>query len=193
MNRLLATSLFLLIGGCAGEPQLRSVSSQSAAIMTTYKTSLRGFAASQTSLNASTEGRINRFKAMRQQRAAEIAARVDGWRYARNEEALRKFEVIGGVGADEMLRAANPQLPPAALPALKYDGGETEAVIKQLVDLQKPPTLRQRLIHLAGFGVAVRDSFNKDVAEATKQSGEAAAVASDAEAATEKTAEEGGS
>lgn len=193
MNRLIATSLFVVVGGCAGQPQLRSVSGQSAAIMTTYKSSLRGFAASQTTLNAATEARINRFKAMRQQRAAEIAARVDGWRYGRNEDALRKFEVIGGVGADEMLRAANPQLPPAALPALKYDSGETETVIKQLVELQKPPTLRQRLTHLIAFGTALRDKFNEDVSEATQQSGAAGTIANEAQAATEKAADKDGS
>lgn len=181
MRLLITASISLALAGCAGEAELRSVSGQSAKMLTGYNKSLRSFATGQSALNAATEARIQNFEAMRRERLGEIGARVDTWKYLGDDEALRRFEVAGAASADDLIAAATPQLPAQNLPSLKFDDAEVGQVIKQLVELQKPVTVRERIQSLVAFGTAVREEYKKDTDEATKD----ARLAGDAAAAGE--------
>ncbi len=163
-----------LAAGCAGEVEMQSVSGQTAAILSTYKGSLQQFANAQSELNAATEARIGRFRRMREARLTEISARADSWKLAKQEHALRQLEVLGSSGADEMLANANPQLAPPGLPALKYESGEVDAVIKRLIELKKPMTARQRAEQLIAYGTAVRTSYNESMTGAAASTGQVA-------------------
>jgi hypothetical protein len=187
MRTLIASLLPLaLLAGCAGEVEMRSVSGQTAAILNTYKGALGQFAGAQSALNAATEDRIGRLRRLREARLAEISTRADSWKLADQKHALDQLGVLGASGPDEMLANANPQLPTPGLPALKYDSGEVDAVIKPLLELKKPVTPRKRVEQLIAYGTAVRTSFEKSIAEAT-QSTRDAAVATSANAAEAET------
>lgn len=172
------------LAGCAGEAEMRSVSGQTAEILTAYRSSLQQFAASQTRLNAVTEARLDRLKQMRETRQAEISARVDSWKLADDEEALLQLGVVSSTGASEVLANANPQLPSPGLPALKYEPAEVDALIKPLLELKKPVTPRQRVEQLIAYGSAVRDAYEKDLAAA------AASAATTATATAQKADQE---
>lgn len=166
----------LMLAGCAGETEMRTVSGATAEIMSQYRSSMNEFAAAQTRLNSATEARLYRLRQMRETRQAEIGARVDSWKLADDQEALLEFEVISKAGPDEMLANANPQLPSPQLPALKYDSAEADVLIKQLIELKKAVTPRQRVEQLIAYGGAVRDDYEKNMSEATSAAAENAAA-----------------
>ncbi len=188
LNARFAILSLLLLGGCAGETEMRSVSSRTAEVLNSYRSSLQDFAAAQSRLNAQSEARIDRLNQMREMRRADIGARVDAWRIAGDSDAVRKFEVISATGADSVLAAANPRLPAAALPALKYDPGETDALIKPLTELSKPLTPRQRLEQLVAYAAAVKDSYEGDLKDAAAST--AAAASGTAQKTVQKEAAE---
>jgi hypothetical protein len=188
MKLLFVTLTAAALAGCAGEAELRSVSGQSAKMLTSYNKSLRAFAAGQSALAAATEARIQRFEAMRRDRQSEVGARVDTWKYLDDKPALHRFEVVGAASADDLIAAATPQLPPEGLPALKFEDAEVGQVIKQLVELQKPVTIQERVEDLIAFGTAVRSEYNGDVDEASGETAAAAEVAAAGEASVATTA-----
>lgn len=189
MKLLSGIMLSVLLAGCGGEKELRSVSAQSAKMLTSYEKSLRDFAAGQSALNAETEARIQRFEGMRLEREAELSARVDTWKYIDDKASLHRLSVIAANDADDLIAAATPRLPPPGLPALKFDTGHVGEVVKQLVELQKPLTLEQRISHLVAYGAAVRKDFNEDIAAADEDTGIADTIADNAEESVIETTE----
>jgi hypothetical protein len=167
---------------------MRTVSAQSAKMLTGYSNSLRDFAAGQTALNAETEARIQRFDGMRLERESEISARVDSWRYLDDEAALGRLEVVASNDADDLIAAASPQLPPPGLPALKFDTAAVGAVVKKLVELQQPLTLEQRVAQFVAYGTAVRDALKEDLDEAAADTATAENVAATGEDSVQATA-----
>lgn len=172
----------LPLAGCAGQIEMQKVAGQSATILTTYRNSVREFAAGQTALNAANEQRLDQIRAQMADREGEIANRRDSWELAGNKEALRRFGVVSKVRADDVLADMAPRLPTPPPTALSYDSAGTDAVLKQLVSLGKPTTPKQQLQDLVVFGTKLRERYranlkeaNDDAIKATGEGGETAA------------------
>ena len=166
-------ALALSLSGCAGELELQHVSGRSSAVLSAYRTSVREFAAGQNALNHANASRLLQLGQMREMRRAEIATRVASWRLGGDEVALRRFTVAGEAAAEQVLANAGPPPAPAKVPALAYDSGEVDAVIKQLVELQKPVTAAQRLKDLLAYGTALRDDYRAAIDKAKGDTAEA--------------------
>lgn len=188
MRIILPSALLLLLQGCAGEIELRQVAGQSNAILSTYRTAVRDFAVGQTALNAANESRLLQLKRMREMREAEIEARVASWRLGGDDKALKRFAVLGDASADQVLASAESPAAPATAPALAYDGAPLDAILKQLVELQKPISAQQRLEDLVAYGSDLSDAY-KAAIEAAKTDAAGAEAEANAKTKEEETKE----
>lgn len=189
VRSLLPISLLIVLAACAGELEMRQVAGQSNAILSTYRTSVREFAAGQNGLNAANESRLVQLAKMRAMRQAEIDARVASWRLSGDKRALERFAVLGEASAEQVLANAGDPPSPVAVPQLTYDAAAVDAIIKQLVTLQKPVTTQQRLEDLLAYGGALRTAYKEAIEKAEKDAGAAEGETS-AAAAEEETVEE---
>lgn len=165
-RQIIAGAVALVLGGCAGELEMRGVARQSSAILTDYRTSVRAFAAGQTALNAANESNLDQLARLRDVRQAEISARVSSWKLGADDYALRRFSAISEAGAAEVLANAAPWRDTPPPPDLALDSAQIDAVIKQLVELQRPVSLERRLGDLVDYGTAVRKTYRKGIADA---------------------------
>ena len=179
----------LCLPGCAGELELQRVAGQSGAVLSTYRGSVRDFAAGQNALNAANESRAVQLGRMRAIRSAEVDARVASWKLGGDAPALRRFAVISETTAEQVLANAGPAPEPTKVPALAYDSGEIDGIIKQLVELQKPVTTAQRLDDLLAYGSALRDAYRTAIDKAKSDAEKAGSAATEAEGAVAKTPE----
>jgi hypothetical protein len=185
----LPATLLLLLPACAGELEMQHVAGQSSAILSTYRTSVRDFAAGQNGLNAANESRLAQLSKMREMRRAEIDARVASWRLGGDDTALNRFAIVGEASAEQVLANTGPAPGPATVPALTYDSAGVDAIIKQLVELQKPVTTGQRLEDLIAYGGALRDAYRAAIDEAKTDTADAESKTTGT-AAEEETAQE---
>lgn len=175
---LLASAL--LTAGCAGETEMRQVAGRSGAVLTQYRAALGEFVAGQSAINAANESRLEQLRMLAQDRRGEIATRVTTWRLSGNEAALRRFQVVSESGSDDALAAAGPA-PVRPTPAeLKFDSKEVDAVIKSLVDLQKPVDAQQRLETLIAFSKPILQTLETDTGVATEKAGDSTGKAATA-------------
>ncbi len=170
----------IALSGCAGEPEMRMVAGQSATILTTYRNSVRDFAAGQTALNNANERRLDQLRGQRADREAEIANRRDGWELGGKKEALRRFAATSRVRAEDVLADMAPRLPSTPPSALTFDAGSVDAIVKQLVTLRKPVTLERRLEDLVAFGTKLRARYRDNLKAANDAAAEATGNAGDA-------------
>jgi len=165
---------------------LQRVAGQSGAILSAYRGSVRDFAAAQNALNAADENRLVQLGRMRAIRRAEVDARVTSWRLSGDTAALRRSGVIAETTADQVLANAGPAPEAAKVPALTYDSGEVDEIIKQLVALQKPVSTAERLDDLLTYGGALRDAYRKAIDDAKGDAEKAGGAAAEAEGAVTK-------
>lgn len=183
LNRHLATlALSLALPACAGQVEMQRVAGQSSAILSTYRSSVRDFAAGQNALNAANENRLVQLGRMRAMRRAEVDVRTASWRLAGDAEAQRRMAVISEMTADQILANAGPAPQPAKVPTLTYDSGDVDAIIKQLVELQKSESTAQRLDELLAYGSALREAYGKAIDDAKGDAEKAGDTATEAEA-----------
>jgi len=178
----IAIAAALPLSACAGQVEMRRVAGQSATILTTYRNSVRDFAAGQTALNIANEQRLDQLRNETADREAEIANRRDGWDLAGDKEALRRFAVVSKVKGDDVLADMAPRLPTTPPAALSYDSSNTDAVLKRVISLGKPITVEQQLQDLVAFGTKLReryrDNLQKATGDAAKANGDSGAAAS---------------
>lgn len=183
-----SAALLLLLTGCAGQVEMQHVAGKSSAILSTYRTSVRDFAAGQNALNAANESRLVQLAKMRDMRRAEIDTRVASWRLGGDDKAVERLAILSEASADEVLANAGLDASIAVVPALAYDSSGVDAIIKQLVELQKPVSTKQRLENLLTYGEALRDAY-KTAIDKAKGDGVDAANETNASAAEEETKE----
>lgn len=176
-----ATTLVLAVlalSGCAGEPEMRMVAGQSATIFTTYRNSVRDFAAGQTAINNANERRLDELRGQKVDRESEIANRRDGWELAGNKEALRRLGVVSRVQADAIIADMVPRMPTPPPAALTFDAAAVDTLVKQLVTLRKPMTPEERFQDLVAYGTKLRERYRANLKEASEDAAEATGEAS---------------
>lgn len=169
---------------------MQHVAGKSSAILSTYRTSVRDFAAGQNALNAANESRLVQIAKMRDMRRAEIDTRVASWRLGGDDKAVKRLAILEEASADQVLANAGLEASTAVIPALVYDSGGVDAIIKQLVDLQKPVGTKQRLENFLAYGEALRDAYKTSIDKAKGDAADAAGE-TNASAAEEETKEAG--
>lgn len=191
MTRItIAAALSALLCGCAGEMAMRDTARESAAVLNQYRSGLSNFASEQSKLNSETLAGIQHLRDLRDERRAEIASRLTAWRLAGRKPALDEFAMLTERNADAII-ASNKMLSPApapAAPAVSFDAGAVNSVIKQLLLLEKPQSLADRAKTFLQFTDGVRTAMDEDVDEAatatkeavteTRQDGDAAEAVS---------------
>ena len=186
--KIIALMLLVLCSGCAGQTELRSVSSKSAVILSDYRDHFADFAARQSTLNQANAERLQQLEAMRNKRLAEINTRRLAWDLAGDEVSLKRLNLASSVTPDQILATGgvlNPAPGPIAVKALEYDPAAVNVIIKNLDALREEIGILQRAEELLAFGSAVRKAINEDV---EKASNDTDVAASETAAAASKTA-----
>ncbi|MDB5703181.1 MAG: hypothetical protein JWN66_297 [Sphingomonas bacterium] len=165
--------ILLCLTSCAGERAMRSTSSQTAVVLQQYRTAFRDVAAQQSALNVGTEDRISHLTAMANFNKVEIESRKMSWSLAGDHEALDRLALVGAKGPDEILAGMAPTPAAVATPTLKFDPAPVDAVIKQLVVLQKKPDWATSANDLIAYGTALRTAYDA----ALKDDGDKASAA----------------
>ena len=175
--KIIPLVILVFCSGCAGQTELRSVSSKTAVVLGQYRDHFNEFAARQSTLNEANTQRLQQLESMRNKRLAEINARRLAWGLAGDDASLKRLNLISSVAPDQVLAMGgilNPAPGPAAVKALKYDPAAVNAIIKDLDALREEIGILQRAEELLAFTSAVRKSINEDVKDATGDTAEAA-------------------
>ncbi|HVQ10220.1 MAG TPA: hypothetical protein VMS43_17520 [Allosphingosinicella sp.] len=166
-SAILAAAL-LLLPACAGEHQLRSVSSQSAAILGQYRTQLVRFSTAQNQLNAANAARLRAYEGERQFRLSEIQSRTMAWRLAGERDVVGRFELLTQRDAATILAVTDGASgQPAPAEPLRFDAAPVEAVIRQLTALQRPRGLVDYARDTFRFATALRAKYEESLSGAT--------------------------
>lgn len=180
MNRiLLSLAAVATLCGCAGEQALRTTSGQSALILNQYRSELTKFAARQNELNTASVERIQRWQERRDERIGEIQSRVRSWRLAENTRAIARFETLTARNAETILTSdalLSPR-PPQGVESLRFDPAAVDAIIKRLVELQRPRSPIENARDLLAFTTSLRESYDKALADAAAPNQGATAAA----------------
>jgi hypothetical protein len=172
----------LALSACAGEPELRSVSAQSAAILGQYRSEFVRFSTAQNQLNAANAARLRAFERERELRATEIQSRMLTWRLAGDGDALSRYEALTERDAASLIAITDASsVQPAAPPPMRFDATPVEAVIRQLTALQRPRTFPERARDLLGFAVSLRAEYEDALSSATEDAAADATASAEAD------------
>jgi hypothetical protein len=161
--------------------EMRSVSSQSANVLNQYRSAFRDFASRQNESNGANAARLQRLNGLRDERISETQSRMRAWRVMDDRRSPAALAALTTVDAAAIVSSLNASAGDGAPTQLRFDPAAIDAVIKQLVDIQRPLTLAQRAQNFADFGQKLRDSYQTAVAQA---GGEAEGAGNDSAAAT---------
>lgn len=168
--------LLLVLSGCAGEGDVRSVSAKTAVVLSEYRDNFTRFAEQQTALNTANERRLEQLQAMRNDKLAEIQARRLGWEIAGDSASVKRLDIISSVGVDQILAEGtliNPLPPPPPVPPVKYDPAAVNAVIAELNGLSQEIGILDRAEEWLAFGSGIREAIKNDVGKASEGTAQA--------------------
>jgi hypothetical protein len=178
--RALAMAFATLVSACAGRQEVRTLAHQSSSVLGAYNVQMSAFAARQTRLSQENAVRLSNIGHMRGEHEARVQSILLGWDIAGDKDSKALFTLLSRSGAadivanSEALRSLRPE---AQVEAVKYDGAQVGALIKNLKALEKSPSIWDEAVGALAFRQSLREAYRKSLEEAGNETAEAASAA----------------
>jgi len=167
----------LLLGGCAGRQEMRTLAGDSATVLNDYRRELTGFAERQTAMNTDNQRRVQHFSETREMSEGFVRQRLLALEIAGDKGALEAYRLLTSSGAADLI-AQSPLLTvpegPALPPAVKFDASGVEKLTGQLNALRKPPTFWEQVRRVVAYRDELRDAYEATLSEAADVADDAA-------------------
>src|SRR5260370_5081310 len=174
------SALALAAGGCAGASTAREVSTMSAKMTNDFKTDIQSFFAAQDLMMQGVVKTIAERKQLAADSNNQTRIRRAAWQAANSTDAIRIYDSLSAQ-SDTVILASNidlQSLHPLAMPgATTIDSQVFDSVTATLIQMAKPPSLKDQITFLVNEGQDVSKLYKQSLTKGAKCANTAAGAA----------------